>query len=316
MQYKDYYKILGVAKGADADTIKKAYRRLARKYHPDVSKERDAETRFKEVGEAYEVLKDSNKRSAYDRLGSGYQSGQDFRPPPGWEQYQTGFGGGGASRGGGGGFSGAEGFSDFFESLFAGGGRRGGFSQRGQDDQAKVLITLEDAYQGASRNLQLQVPELDGQGRTRMRRRTLQVKIPPGVTQGQKIRLAGQGGRGRGGAANGDLLLELEFQTHPLYQADGKDITLHLPVSPWEAALGAKVPVPTLGGRVELKLPAGARSGQKMRLKGKGLPGRPAGDQFVVFEIQNPPGLSTEQREFYERMARAGEFNPRAHMGV
>ena len=323
MQYKDYYKILGVAKGADADAIKKAYRRLARKYHPDVSKERDAEERFKEVGEAYEVLKDKKKRAAYDQVGSGYQAGQDFRPPPGWggfNQRGPGMGPGmgpGAGRAGAG--VGGEGFSDFFETLFGGGfggAGRAGVSSRGQDENAKILITIEDAFNGASRNLQLQVPELGPQGRTTMRSRTLQVKIPKGVMQGQKIRLSGQGGAGRGGGANGDLLLEIDLQSHPLYTVEGRDITLKLPVSPWEAALGAKVPVPTLGGKVELTVPKGTHSGQKMRLKGRGLPGRQAGDFYVVFEIQNPKHLSAEQQAFYEHMAKDGGFNPRAEMGV
>lgn len=315
MQYKDYYKILGVGKSADGEEIKKAYRRLARKYHPDVSKESDAEARFKEVGEAYEVLKDSKKRAAYDQLGSGHRNGQEFHPPPGWEQFRQ------PGQAGARGFSGGEGFSDFFETLFGGGfggrgGARGGFSARGQDENAKILISIEDAYQGASRTLQLQVPEVGPQGRTQMRRRTLQVKIPAGVTHGQKIRLAGQGGKGRGGGASGDLLLEVDFQSHPLYSADGKDISLTLPLSPWEAALGAKVPVPTPGGRVDLKVPAGTRSGQKMRLKGRGLPGRPAGDLYVVFEIQNPGNLSAEQRAFYEHMMNNADFNPRAEMGI
>lgn len=315
MQYKDYYQILGVAKGADAAAIKAAYRRLARKYHPDVSKEANAESRFKEVGEAYEVLKDPKKRAAYDQLGSGHANGEEFRPPPGWERYRRNDFGGGPT---GPAFSGGEGFSDFFESLFGGGfGRaRGGFAARGQDENAKVLISIEDAYQGVSRTLQLQIPEPGPQGRTRMQRRTLQVKIPAGITQGQKIRLAGQGGKGRGGGGNGDLLLEINFQAHPIYSADGKDISLTLPLSPWEAALGAKVPVPTLGGRVDLKVPAGTRSGQKMRLKGRGLPGRPGGDLYVLFTIQNPPSLSAEQRAFYEHMMDNANFNPRADLGI
>jgi len=320
MQYKDYYKILGVAKGAGADDIKKAYRRLARKYHPDVSKEANAEARFKEIGEAYEVLKDSKKRSAYDQMGSGYQSGQEFRPPPGWGGFNQ---AGRGAPGGAGRASTGEGFSDFFESMFGGGfnglggAARGGFSARGQDENAKILISIEDAFNGASRNLRLQVPELGPQGRTTTHTRTLQVKIPAGVMQGQKIRLSGQGGKGRGGGASGDLLLEVDLQSHPLYSADGKDISLTLPISPWEAALGAKVPVPTLGGRVGLTVPKGTRSGQKMRLKGRGLPGRPhPGDLFVVFEIQNPKHLSAEQLTFYEHMAKDGEFNPRAEMGV
>ena len=315
MEFKDYYKILGLAREATQDEIKRTYRRLARKYHPDVSKESDAEERFKEVSEAYEALKDPEKRAAYDRLLSGeWQAGQEFTPPPGWD---AGF------EFSGGGFTGADAgqFSDFFEALFGGGsafgrGRHGGAGLRGEDHQARVQIGLEDAYHGATRTLTLQVPEVDARGRVTMRPHTLNVKIPPGITEGQKIRLSGQGGAGMGGAARGDLYLEILFESHPLYRVEGRDVYLNLPLAPWEAALGATVAVPTLGGTVDLKVPAGAQSGQKLRLKGRGLPGSPAGDQYVVLQIRTPKAETSEHRRLYEQLARAMPFNPRERMGV
>jgi curved DNA-binding protein len=318
MEYKDYYKILGVSRTASEDEIKKAYRKLARKYHPDVSKEPNAEERFKETSEAYEVLRDPEKRRAYDQLGSEWQSGQEFRPPPNWErEFHFGHGGLGGD------------FSDFFESLFgrgfggfggAGAGRRGfqqqrGFQQRGQDEHARIEITLEEAYHGGSRTLQLQVPEVDAAGRAITRTKSLNVKIPAGVTEGQKIRLSGQGAPGIGGGPGGDLYLEVSIKPHPLYQLSGKDITLELPIAPWEAALGARVQVPTLGGRVTLNIPAGSQSGQRLRLHGRGLPGRPAGDQYVVLKIVNPPAESETAREVFRRMSQELAFNPRAHLG-
>jgi curved DNA-binding protein len=325
MEYKDYYKILGVARDAKPEEIKRAYRKLARKYHPDVSKERDAEARFKEMAEAYEVLKDPEKRAAYDQLGADWKAGHEFRPPPDWEKRWE-----SQSRFRGGGFTGAEAgdFSDFFETLFgrgghpgaggrAGGFRRGsGFQMRGEDSHAKVLISLEDAYHGATRTLQLQVPELDAQGHVVNRVRTLQVNIPKGITQGQQIRLAGQGGPGMGGAPSGDLYLEVELQPHPLYRVDGRDVYLDLPITPWEAALGAKVTVPTLGGNVELTISPGARSNQKLRLRGRGLPGKTPGDQYVVLHIMTPPADTEARRTFYRRMAEEMPFNPRAHLGT
>jgi curved DNA-binding protein len=307
-----------VARDATQDQIKRAYRKLARKYHPDVSKEPDAERRFKELGEAYEVLKDPEKRAAYDQLGSNWRAGQDFKPPPGWD---AGF------EFSGGGYTDADhgGFSDFFESLFgqggqfhAGGFRRGGrVSTRGEDHHARIEVSLEDAFQGATLSIQLRIPEYDAHGRLSDHLRKLQVKIPRGVTAGKRIRLAGQGGAGFNGGPAGDLFLEVSLRPHPLYQVEGKDVFLNLPITPWEAALGGKVEVPTLGGRVDLNIPAGARSGQKMRLKGRGIPvpGDTAGDQLVVLQIVTPPADSEAKKALYEKMAREIPFNPRTHLG-
>ncbi|HVY52914.1 MAG TPA: DnaJ C-terminal domain-containing protein, partial [Gammaproteobacteria bacterium] len=309
MEYKDYYKILGVERKASEDEIKKSYRKLARKYHPDVSKEPHAEERFKEIQEAYEVLKDSKKRSAYDQLGANWKSGQDFRPPPGWQPFggfEEAFGGGGGDDMGG--------FSDFFSMLFgrsarggAGGfqqrhyqhnGGFGGFQEqpRGQDQRAKMQITLEEAYQGGSKTIQLQIPNTGPDGRIQYVPRTLKVNIPKGVVSGQQLRLTGQGTNG------GDLYLEIEILPHRLFTLQGYDILLTLPITPWEAALGAKIAVPTLGGQVELKIAAGSQGGQKLRLKGRGLPGKQTGDQYVILQIQTPPATTDAQRSLYEQM--------------
>ena len=315
MEFKDYYEVMGVAQDASQEDVRRAYRRLARKYHPDVSKETDAETRFKELGEAYEVLKDPEKRAAYDQLrAGGYRSGEEFRPPPGWDSGFE-FSGGGFTE------ADAGAFSDFFESLFGAGaahgyGARRRPGRRGQDHHARIQISVEDAFLGASRSITLQVPELDNSGHVRTRSHTLNVKIPAGVKEGQQIRLAGQGAPGLGDAPAGDLYLEILFAPHPIFQADGRDIYVTLPITPWEAALGAKVPVPTLGGKVETTIPAGAQSGQKLRLKGRGLPGSPPGDQYLVLQIQTPMATSESEREAYEQLARAVSYNPRAHLGV
>jgi len=313
MEYKDYYKILGVERSAKQDEIKRAYKKLARKYHPDVSKEKDAEIRFKEINEAYHVLRDKDKRKAYDQLGSQWKQGQEFHPPPGWE-----------GRTWGGGFSAEDlgGFSDFFAEIF--GGRPGGgfhyetrnVRMRGQDLHATIEITLEDAYQGVSRTLSLQAPDIDEKGRVQPRTRQLNVQIPKGVREGQHIRLAGQGGPGMGGGQAGDLFLQVVFVPHPLFHADARDIFLELPITPWEAALGARLNIPTLGGRVEMHIPAGSQSGRKLRLKGRGLPGHPAGDQYIVLHIETPPANSPAARELYERMAREMPFNPRKARGL
>jgi len=316
MEYKDYYQIMGVKRDATQDEIKRAYRKLARKFHPDVSKESDAEAKFKELGEAYEVLKDPKKRAAYDQLGSQWKAGQDFRPPPGWE-------GGFEFRDVSGVGPDIGGFSDFFESLFGQGARRsggtrrtGGFRMRGEDHHAKVAIDLQDSYSGASRSITLQVPESDAQGRVHMRPRTLSVRIPKGVRQGQQIRLAGQGGAGFGGGEAGDLYLEIEFNPSGKYRAEGADVFLDLPVAPWEAALGATVKAPTPSGPVDLKIPANSQAGRKLRLKGRGIPARQPGDLYVVLQIALPPADTAERRQLYEQMKREFAFNPRAGMEV
>ncbi len=321
MKYKDYYQILGVGREATQDEIKRAYRKLARKYHPDVSKEPDAEERFKEVGEAYEVLKDPEKRAAYDRLGMNWKMGEDFQPPPDWD---AGF------EFSGGGFTGADAsaFSDFFESLFgrwahapgAGTHRAGahgsGFAGRGEDHFAKILLDIEDAYRGGTRQITLQVPELGPDGHVQLHPRTLNVKLPAGVRPGQQIRLRGMGGKGIGGGPDGDLYLEVQFKPHPLYRVDGADIYLDVPLTPTEAALGARIKVPTPGGMVELSIPPGSAAGRRLRLKGKGLPGKPPGDFYAVLQIVLPPADSERAKEAYRRLAEAAPLDPRRHFGV
>jgi len=308
MEYKDYYKILGVERDADEKAIKRAFRKLAAKYHPDKGGD---EAKFKEINEAYEVLSDPEKRKLYDQFGSNWQQGQQFDPSQFEEMFGGGFGGFGAG-------GGAQGFSDFFETLFGGGFRQGGgrahggFRARGQDQVIKILIPLEDAVNGAERTLNLQVPEADAFGRVTQRNKQIRVKIPAGIKPGQRIRLAGQGGPGIGGGPNGDLYLEVELQKHPLYRVEGDDVYLDLPITPWEAALGAKVEVPTLKGKVALKIPPGAQSGKKLRLKGRGL-GKIPGDQYVVLQIHTPPADTEEKKAFYEEMAKKMPFNPRSH---
>ena len=290
MQFKDYYETLGVARDADAEEVKRAYRKSARKFHPDVSKEKNAEDKFKEVQEAYEVLKDAEKRAAYDQLGRNYRSGQQFRPPPGWEQR---FGQGNANR-----FGDMNGFSDFFSTLFGaaqGQANSGGFSQA-DAEAGQIEVTLEEAFTGIRRRI-----NLSDNGRARL----VDVQIPAGVVDGQALRIGGNGGRGA-------LLLRVKLRSHPLYVASGKDVQIDLPVAPWEAALGARVTVPTLGGTVELTIPAGAQSGQKLRLRGRGLPGSPAGDQFVCIKLTTPNADTPAAKEAYERMRREFNFDPRA----
>ena len=313
MEFKDYYKIMGVARDATQDEIKRSYRKLARKYHPDVSKEADAETRFKELGEAYEVLKDAEKRAAYDQLGANWKGGQEFRPPPDWN---AGFEfSGGASSGGD-----AADYSDFFASLFGRnfrtGGGRASFRATGEDHHARVLIDLEDTYHGATRTITLRVPGVNAQGHVVTRDRTLNVTIPKGILEGQHIRLSGQGSPGVGEGKAGDLYLQIEFRTHPLYRVDGRDLYLDLPVAPWEAALGATVKVPTLGGIVELKIPEGSVSGRKMRLKGRGIPGDPPGDCYVILSIALPPADTEAAKDIYRKMEQELNFNPRTKLGV
>ncbi len=314
MQFKDYYHVMGLARTATQDEIKRAYRKLARKFHPDVSKEPDAEARFKELGEAYEVLKDPEKRAAYDRLGADWKAGQDFRPPPDWDAGFEFSGGGPAGQG-------AE-FSDFFETLFGRGfararGGRGSFDVQGENRHARVLVDLEDTYDGATRTITLRVPELDGEGRVSMREHTLNVKIPRGILSGQQIRLAGQGAPGVGGGKPGDLYLEIEIRPHPLYRVEGADVYLDLPVAPWEAALGASVRAPAPGGAVELKIPPNSSAGTKLRLKGRGIPANPPGDYYVVPQIALPPADSEAARAAYASLRQPfPSFNPRARLGV
>ncbi|HSC63253.1 MAG TPA: DnaJ C-terminal domain-containing protein [Caldimonas sp.] len=316
-KYKDYYETLGVPRSATQDDIKQAYRKLARKYHPDVSKMADAETRFKEINEANEVLKDPEKRAAYDQMGSNWKAGQDFQPPPNWD---AGF----EFRGGQGGpFGGAEGFdpSDFFESLF---GRRGAMpgaqprrrgSVQGEDHHAKVLIDLEDAYRGAERTISLRTPVETPDGRVSMQERRLDVHIPKGIRPGQHLRLAGQGAPGAGGGKTGDLYLEIEFNPHRLFRVDGADVYVELPLAPWEAALGATVDVPTPEGTVQLTIPKGSQAGRKLRLKGRGLPGKNPGDLYAVLAIALPKAESDAARAAYETLAKAfAAFDPRAHL--
>ena len=314
MEFKDYYQIMGVKRDATQDEIKRAYRKLARKYHPDVSKEPQAEARFKEVGEAYEVLKDPEKRAAYDQLGANWKAGQEFRPPPDWDQGFE-FHGGGFTD------ADAAGFSDFFETLFGrdfarDGQARSGFQARGEDTHARVLIDLEDAYHGATRTLTLKHTELGADGRPQLRERVLNVRIPRGVSQRQHIRLAGQGGAGIGKGEPGDLYLEVEFRSHPFYHVEGKDVFLDLPVAPWEAALGATVKAPTPTGAVDMKIPAGSSGGRKLRLKGRGIPGSPPGDLYVVLQVALPPDESEAARAAWRELEKTLKFNPRARLGV
>ena len=328
MEYKDYYKILGVERDAGEDDIKRAYRKLARKYHPDVSSEERAEEKFREANEAYEVLKDPEKRAAYDQLGrgggyggpqAGASAGQGFEPPPGWDANFE-FSGGG--------YTGADAgeFSDFFESLFGRGGFRSagaygpgtaaGGTMRGQDQTARILLDLEDAFRGGRKTLSLRVPETDEQGRMINRERSIRVNIPKGVRAGQQLRLTGQGMPGLGGGPAGDLYLEIAFRAHDLFRLDEQNLLLELPVAPWEAALGATIQTPTPAGPVDLKIPAGSNTGRRLRLKGRGMPGKTPGDLLVTLKVVLPDHIDDETRKLYERLAREDEFNPRRNLGL
>jgi curved DNA-binding protein len=313
MKFKDYYKILGVARDATEDDIKKSYRKLARKYHPDVSKEKDAEEKFKELGEAYEVLRDKEKRAAYDRLGT-HQPGEDFRPPPDWaEQFTHGYGSGGFGASG----EGID-FADLFGDLFGvgrGARGRGGFAMPGQDYEAIVHVTLEEAARGTEVNLNLNVPEYDADGMPRRAPKTIKVRIPKGVTDGQKMRVPGKGGPGVNGGPPGALYLDIKLRPHPLFRSSGHDLYLEVPVTPWEATLGTSIEVPTLDGKVRLKINAGATAGQRLRLAGKGLPkpGGSHGDLYAVLQIVTPSTIGTRERELYEELGRISSFNPRGH---
>lgn len=311
MQFKDYYEILGVPRTATADEIKKAFRKLARKYHPDVSKEPNAEARMQEINEANTVLSDPEKRAAYDQLGRNYQSGQDFRPPPDWDAGFE-FSGQGLSP------EDAANFSDFFAEIFGrmGGGhafhtRGRGFAARGEDHHAKVVLDLEDSFHGATRQISLRTPKMDAQGRLVVEPHTLNVKIPQGICEGQTIRLAGQGSPGMGGAPAGDLLLEVHFRPHPRFRPDGRDVHMRLPVAPWEAALGAVVPVELFDGSLKVRIPPNAQSGQQLRVRGKGIPGAPPGDLMLEIQVVLPSANNPRARELYEAMARDLAFDPR-----
>ena len=319
MDFKDYYQILGVAKTATEDEIKKAYRKLARKYHPDVSKEKDAEARMKEVNEAKEVLSDIKKRAAYDQLGNSYKSGQDFSPPPNWDAGFE-YSGQGQSN------PNTADFSDFFANLFrqsaasASSGRGSASQMAGEDRHAKVMIDLSDAYNGAARDINLQTSTLDTQGRATIKEHTLKVTIPKGIKEAQMIRLAGQGAQGYAGGTAGDLYLEVHFKPDANYRIDGRDVYETIPVAPWEAALGATIKIPTPSGIVEVKVPPSSKAGQKLRLKARGIPanqsGAEAGHLYVVLEIALPPANTEQARKLYETMAAEISFNPRQHLGV
>lgn len=346
VQFRDYYEALGVNKNASEDEIKSAFRKQARKYHPDVNPgDKSAEEKFKEINEAYEVLSDPEKRKRYDTLGPNWKAGEEFRPPPGWQQEsRVDFGDMGDIFGGAGGMggAGAGGFSDFFETLFGGGRRAGrsrrggaGFSMRGREIEAEIELTLEEAHRGGRRSISLQVmescPDCRGTGTKDgkavcstcrgagvvQRPKTLEVTIPPGVRDGSVIRLAGQGEPGANGGPPGDLLLRVRLRPHRLFDLTGdNDVQVELPVAPWEAALGARVSVPTLEGPVEMTIPAGTQAGQRLRLRGQGLNRRDGrrGDQYAKLKIVNPPRLTSAERELFERLRDASRFDARELM--
>ena len=310
MKYKDYYAVLGVARGASDEEIKKAYRKLARKYHPDVSKESNAKERFQEVAEAYETIKDKEKRAAYDGLGS-FDPGQDFRPPPDWqERYSS----GGADDLGG------IDLSDLFASLGRRGGpgaHRGDIPLPGEDYEVTVQLGLDEAMHGTEVALDLTMRTVGKDGRIERTPMNIKARIPQGVTDGQKLRLRGKGGAGFNGGRAGDLYLNISLRPHPLFRVSGRDFYLEVPVAPWEAALGAEIEIPTLTGRVALKITAGSKGGQRLRLAGKGMPNPQgaAGDLYAVLGIAMPGTLSEQERKLFEELRAASNFNPRAHFG-
>ena len=336
VEYEDYYEVLGVDEDASQDEIQKAYKRLAKKYHPDVSDEPDAEDQFKKLNEAYQVLKDPEKRKKYDRLGKNWERGQEVNPPPGWENVKVNFGGdaGGFEDifGGGGPGGGMGGFSDFFQAFFGndvGGGARGqrqngpqagrqrAYRQqrgrKGRSQRAKITVNLEDVYHGRERTVAIPIERVGPQGRRVQERKTYTVKIPPGTTEGSKIRLAGEGGEGAGGGARGDVLLEVQIAEHPTFEVDEFDLHTDIAIAPWEAALGSKIAVPTVEGGVTVKVPPGSQTGRKLRLRDKGLPddqgGR--GDLYVELAIEVPDELNDRERELFEKLREVSEFNPR-----
>lgn len=310
VKFQDYYETLGVGRSASQDEIQKAYRKLARKYHPDVSKAEGAEDKFKQITEAYEVLKDPDKRKRYDALGANWKAGQDFQAPPGWENVQFSTGGMGGD------------FSDFFSQIFGGGfgGGMGGFRagargahtlrRRGEDYEVGLDVTLYEVHTGASRRVDFDVREPDG----RTERKSLTVTIPMGIKSGSKIRLAGQGGPGVGGGPDGDLFLRVRIRSDARFEPDGHNLRTTLKLAPWEAALGTEVNVPTLEGSVKMKVPAGIQSGQSLRLKGKGLNRKPgdAGDLLVSVQIAVPKELTPRERELFEELAKESAFQPRS----
>lgn len=323
VKFKDYYDTLGVSRDASRDDIQRAYRKLARKYHPDLNKGAGAEDRFKEINEAYEVLKDTEKRQKYDQLGSDWRHGDNFQPPPGWE-YDFDYGSGPRGRRENFVWSSDEGeFSDFFETLFGGQFRQGyrgsqdsrPFSrqQRGSDHEAVLKIPLEEAFRGGMKTITMQVSEPSADGSVSIREKRYDVKIPPGILPGQKIRLSGQGGRGRGGGGSGDLFLKVEIEPHPRFRMEGRDLYTEIPITPWEAALGAKIDIQTIAEPVTLKVPAGTQSGQKLRLRSKGMPnpkGSP-GDLYAVMQIKVPGSLSKQESRLFEELKKVSAFNPR-----
>lgn len=319
MEYKDYYRVLNVERSATQDEVKRAYRKLVRKYHPDVNAgpgAAQAEQNFKDVGEAYEVLQDPEKRAAYDQLGADWQDGQAFRPPPDWDDGFE-FSGGGYTQ------ADPEQFGAFFDELFS---RRGGYDQGmnpgrpgyaqghapGQDHHASIAIDLHEAYSGGSRDFTLRKPELDENGHIVLRERSIRVSIPKGVAEGQHIRLSGQGAPGIGQGKPGDLYLEISIKDAPGFRVEGRDVFMDLPITPWEAALGARISADTPSGKVELTVPKHAQSGKKLRLKGRGIPGKPAGNLFALLKIVIPPTESTKARELYQQMAQEMDYDPRA----
>jgi curved DNA-binding protein len=327
--FRDYYEVLGVSRGAAQGEIQRAYRKLARKYHPDVNKAADAEEKFKEINEAYEVLKDPEKRKRYDQLGADWKSGQEFRPPPGWDVHFDFGGGPGQTEFQ---WGGPGGFSDFFEMLFGGQGGKGGrrfresysgvggggrgpvWSQAGQDQEAKVRISLEDAFRGATRSITLQQQTVTPQGQLSIEEKSYEVKIPKGISTGQKIRLSGQGGEGTGGGPRGDLYLKVEIEPHPTYRLEGRDISVEIPITPWEAVLGSEVQIPTPEGPVTMKVPPGTSSGQKLRLRGRGMPNPKGavGDLYVVIQVAVPKHPSKRELELFEELKRVSAFDPRS----
>ena len=309
MKYKDYYAILGVERAATSGEIKNAYRKLARKYHPDVSKEANAEARFKEMAEAYATLKDPEKRSAYDQLGR-HGPGEEFRPPPEWS---TQFGDAAGA------FDGMD-FADLFGGL-AGHARQGGprgprGARRGQDYEVAVLITVEESFNGTEVSLDLTTTEFDEHGVPRRVPRSVKARIPKGATEGQVLRLPGQGGKGSQGGRDGDVYLHISLRPHRVYRVNGHDLFLDLPVTPWEAALGASVQIPTLAGAVNLKVPAGTHGGQQLRLAGRGLPTPQGGvgDLHAIVQIVLPPELTDRERALLQELAGASTWNPRRHL--